>query len=311
MGDMLNFQNKNSNIFEWWGTAAPNVAASALNDEWQPWCRWWAPGARFLDIWLIGAGGGGGSGFTKSVNAAGAGGGGGGSGGLTKVRFTLDQLPDVIYFLLPQGAPGGQTSAAAGANGGVAYVAIKPTTGTTLDVVLATSTSGGGVGGTNTTGGAAGAGASVIAQTSMGWSYLGSWTSHAGQIGGTGGGTTAAGLPATTFGVITGGAGGAGSTGGTAAGGDVTMATTTFFPSVLGGAAGPNDGASGIWWRDNPKYPFMATGGAGGGSTNTVGQVGGKGGDGAIGCGGGGGGAGPTFGKGGNGGDAYLLLIAS
>lgn len=294
MGDMLNFVYDDSHIFEWWGLSQPNTGIVGENSDWHPWSKSWVPGAQFVDILILGSGAGGNAGATKAVGVGGAGGTGGGGGGTSRGRFLLASLPDTIYICLPRGSDSGN-------NSGAVFIALKPTNGVAIDLLMYTSVA---------TASGTGATAATIGSAAW-WSLAVNAISAAGANGGGAGGVNSGGSNATVFTGTTGGGGGAGSTASDNAGGGVVVASS-LVPNVTGGAAGPNNGGAGLWLRESPFLPWSSTGGGGGGSTNTAGQTGGKGGDGAFGGGGGGGGAGVVAGgAGGRGGDAYMLLIAS
>jgi hypothetical protein len=305
------FTNTEDHTWRWSGLSS--TGAFAVPNSLEPWKKSWAKGCRFLSVWMIGAGGGGGGGHTKAVGAAGGGGGGGGSGGIVRAIFPLDALPETVYFYLPQGGRGGGAGVA-GEVGGRGMMTMRPSSASTLsEIFLLTgdADAGGGGNGTGAARGGGGTNSTVAVLTSATLSSLAlAWSpivGIAGAVGGNQGGGAGANNSAATL--LSGGAGGGGSQAADFAGGTVTGAA--HMTSITGGLAGPNEGASGLWTRESPFYPWYATGGAGGGSTNTAGTTGGRGGNAAPGCGGGGGGAGVVAGgAGGNGGDAYALIIA-
>ena len=305
MSDQLHFIDHDNRIFEWWGLSVPGAPTV------QPWSKSWVKGARFLDVFLVGAGAGGGGGTQKAVDGSASGPGGGASGGMVRARFILDTLPDTIYVFLPQGAAGGVS----GGNGGNAEIAsiILPHADlaalTAKDLLLAssaTASTGGLNASTGGTGGTVTTGPTCLGST-LATALIGS-PALAGVNG-----TTVASANVTTFLGVTGGAPGGGTVTVTTRGGGAINITSSTIPIVAGGQAVlPGVGLPGLWWRENPWQGWVSTGGSGGGSTNVAATVGGKGGDGAPGSGGGGGGVGTAAGgEGGRGGDSYLLLIAS
>lgn len=317
MSDMQHFANDEQQVWEWLGLSDRTGTTNAM---WEPWQKSWVRNYNFLDIFMVGAGAGGGAGAAAAAGNPKGGGGGGSSGGLVTARFALSVLPDVVYFLLPQGALGGTGTAGAGnpgANAIQAHMSARNASITSADLILVTSNSqsGGGSGGTTGAAGPGGSGGSTPTATTQAWDEMAyAWLPRATRDGASGGGVAGSGAVGadalTPLGVISGGAGGAGSRTADFAGGNILAFGQV--PQVPGGLAGGGDGGGGLWYRDSPFHPWFASGGAGGGSTNTAATAGGRGGSGAPGCGGGGGGAGTSVGgNGGDGGHSYLLLVVS
>jgi hypothetical protein len=87
------------------------------------WQTWQKPrGAKFIQVFCLGAGGGGGGG--RSSAAGGAGGAGGGSGGIVRALIPAFLLPDTLYIQVGTGGTAGQSGAtgAGGAVGGISYI---------------------------------------------------------------------------------------------------------------------------------------------------------------------------------------------
>jgi len=263
------------------------------------WVTWLKPrGAKFVNIFCIGAGSGGGGGFLTGSGAK-SGGQGGSTGGYVRLQLQASILPDLLYVQTGVGGTGGTggNPSTAGGNATKSYVCLIPDTSSASNIVC---TSGnvvatGGVGGSTIT--ATGGVAESIATTAnMVFANLGTFLASPGAGGQAGGLTTGGNVGTSTF-LIAGSGGGGTTTGG-------TMVANGPFPGLLTTAANAS-GANGITLY-KPILLFSGGMGAGGGTN------GGKGGDGAQCCGGGGGGAGTaSAGNGGKGGDGLIIITTS
>ena len=266
--------------------------------------------AGFIFGVLVGAGSGGGGGGAAVSGTADTRGGGGGGGG-TVVTFIMPTclLPEYIFPLVGQAAPGGsgqvQGGAASVAGFTGAATGLSPQR-TITNAFLSTGSGAGGNGGAAGSGGQAGtSGSSVI----RGGGITRSQTNNG--VAGTG---TAAGANMTNASspsIVSGGAGGGGIAAADTpfAGGDIS-AIGTLIPVVPGGTAGGGAGRLGQFTLHDPSRPCFSQGGSGGGATNA--GTGAAGGNAYPGSGGGGGGAahgaGQQGGRGGNSGPGFIHL---
>lgn len=276
-------------------------------NRWQTWQK--PRGAKFIQLFCVGAGGGGGGGRTNF--AAGSGGGGGAGGGVTKLIIPALLIPDTLYIQIGVGGAGGANggTGVTGGVGGISYISLAPTT-TAANVLLAssTSTAGGGTGGAL---GAANGGAAATVFTSAAgvFSSLGIFTATAGPVGSnSGAGSTGApgiNLTALASSITSGGAGGGGIATSPGQGGSIFGASVFLTSTIVGAVTGstPTKGQDG-YTIFSPT--FCSTGGAGGTSgTNLAAASGGAGG---IGSGGGGAGGGTAPATGGNGGNGLVII---
>lgn len=277
--------------------------------------------ARFVSIYLVGAGGGGSAGVSGTAGTTRFGGGAGGGGGTASAIFPARAIPETLWLSLMAGGQGGQTSGQSGGGAGsaagdttanVSYVGYRfAVTGIASSYILA---AGGGAGGTTSGGGAGGSGNA----------NSGHAIANLPSVAGIAGAARANNL-AHSFvtSITTGGAGGANVSTSTPADGGNIQTANFGIANVDGGsnvvlaaggvAGGFVDGSHGFS-NIMGSIPFgtanvwYSTGGGGGASTNN-GQ-GGNGGNGNLGSGGGGGGAGVTglHGVGGNGGPAFCII---
>ena len=279
-------------------------AAGGAND-WQTWEK--PRGAKFIQIFCLGAGMAGGAGALS--NGTVSGGAGGNSGGLVKALFPAILLPDTLFIQVGLGGVGGLST---GGSGGISYVSMAPngSIASPKPLLLASSTT---IGSGGSIGGASGAGtpaAPTVTTTAVcPFLTLGIFTAVAGVQGGSGP-LGAAGTSVNALGsnIVMGGAGGGGKTTNTVqyGGGSIISASVVLTTTVNGGVAGPNSGDNGYGVFSNL---ICGTGGAGGGGSITSGNA--AGGNGWYGCGGGGGGASPAStprGRGGNGGDGLVII---
>lgn len=275
-----------------------------------PWQR--PPGCTFLSLYTVGGGGGGGGGKSAASGNARGGGGGGGSGAIVKIIMPLDDVPEVLYLIVPPGGLGGAADTD-GSIGGIPIVLWgEPRAASDYSNYFmfgGTNQPSFGSKGTATAGGSGGGGGSVPLQQYMPASGAGFMQTIAGQTGANGGAHTGAVGGAITLpntGITSmGGPGGAGVTAADFAGGTITLPTSSWLTSRAPAgppAAGSNDGSHG-YYIQQPPWGWC---GYGGSSSNN--GVGGNGGFGAIGCGGAGGGGGTTGGRGGDGGHGLIVL---
>lgn len=278
--------------------------ASANELSWQIWSK--PKGAKFIYMFVLGAGGGGGGG-TSAVGANNAGGGGGGSGAIVCAIAPANLIPDTLYVSVGLGGRGGEPNGN-GLEGGISYISTQPNLEFSNVILASTSTaSSTAKGGTPSAG--VGTGAGGFDGTGIGsalGAHLTMYNSQVGQngnsgylnpiiiqlnyTGGAGGGSTASATTSST------------------SGGSVSE--LGFVPMVKGGDVG-QDGSNGFlsWLPDqvvSNRLPFMSTGGAGGGGNFS--GTGGNGGRGQFGSGGGGGGAGTVGGRGGDGGNGIIII---
>ncbi len=275
--------------------------------------------ARFLYMTTIGGAGGGQAGTGNSAGTSRAGGAGGGSAGVSHALYLTRMLPSLLYLNVGGGGTGGVTSAAVGNTGLGTYIAATATTGIAESTILYAN---GGTGGGS--GGQAGVQATLnntrVAYRAISFNPVAAQL--AGGSGGTAGGIVDP-TSQTYNAFLGGGVGGAGTNTSTPhSGANVVtfgndnifqVPATTFL--VPGGVAGGYvDGCDGHSNFPNCMFigasvtPMYFLGGSGGASSDA--GAGGKGGHGAWGCGGGGGGAGVTgsHGIGGNGGPGLIII---
>ena len=300
--------------------SAPNTLT-----RWQTWRK--PRGARW--IYLLGVGGGGGGGTGINTAATSGGGAGGSSGGQTSVMIPAMFVPDTLYIQAGQGGPGATTSGGNGSAGTITYVCIEPyqtAIGPAGTLLLATGGTATTASATATTGGTSPGAVAAATIAGMCLAGRGFYQFFAGQVGATGGASTAVGTnqtPPTTGLMVTSGAGGGGCNDVTGfAGGNINtianMLGTDFFPlPISGGIAAVTStpagvGGSGFISKNNL---FNFGGAGGGGATTTAGGTAGAGGSGAPGCGGGGGGGqnttNSTVARGGAGGPGFVYIITT
>jgi len=286
-------------------TNSTQIFYATSGSSWQTWQK--PRGAKFIQIFCLGAGAAGGSGAVSSTGTV-SGGAGGNTGGLVKAIFPALLLPDSLFIQVGLGGVGNNTGT--GGSGGISYVSMAPNASIASPVTLliASSTTAG-VGGTggSATGASPPAAPTVTTTAVCPFLSIGIFTAVAGIQGGNSSiGATGTSVNALGSTIITGGAGGAGKTTNTIQydGGSIISANAILTTTVNGGAAGPNAGKDGYGIISNL---VCGTGGAGGGSQ--VAGTGGAGGQGWYGCGGGGGGASVTTrSRGGNGGDGLVII---
>jgi hypothetical protein len=299
-------------------------SATATLTQWQVWKK--PRGARW--IYLLGVGGGGGGGTGINTAATSGGGAGGSSGGQTSVMIPAMLVPDTLYIQAGAGGAGATASGGNGSAGTITYVTIEPVQnvpGPASTLLLATGGTATTASATATTGGTTPGAVAVATIAGMCLAGRGFYQFFAGQVGATGGASTAAGTnqtPPTTGLMVTSGGGGGGSSTTGFAGGNINtianMLGTDFFPlPISGGIAAVTStpagvGGSGFISKNNL---FNFGGAGGGGATDTAGGTAGAGGSGAPGCGGGGGGGqnttNSTVARGGNGGPGFVYIITT
>jgi hypothetical protein len=285
------------------------------------WQTWKKPKyAKSVSIWCIGGGSGGGGANTSAAgnNAGNAGGGAGGaSSSVSRLIVSAYLLPDELYVAVGTGGAGG-LGGNAGVAGSMSYISlVKGNNSMAANAALLlvsgnAGPTGGNNGVTNGAPGAVSVAGTVAVQANACYSFLGAWSSTAGNAGLAGGANGAAGanIACMTSFFLCGGTGGGGKGVNTAFAGGAVL-TGGIIPAIPGGVAATGSGAGGIgkagFWS---WQPLCGTGGTGGGSAaNTT--KGGDGGQGAFGCGGGGGGAGAGQSTGGRGGDGLVIIIAN
>jgi hypothetical protein len=278
-------------------------------NDWQTWIK--PRGAKFIQVFCLGAGG---SGAT-AASAAGArnGASGGGSGGITKALIPAFLLPDTLYIQVGLGgipSINSGTGAATGTGGGNSYISLSPSI--TISSVLIASSTNGAAGGSATVANGS-AGATVFTSTVAGFSPLSIFNSIAGVAGNanTNGLADATGQSALASSLVTGGCpSGAANTGAGYAGGSITAASVILLSPVTGSAGNGTGsalpGANGY----TIMVPFCSIGGAGGGGTGLNGGTDAQGGDAGLGSGGGATGAGQNAQnrRGGRGGDGLVII---
>ncbi len=316
------------------GTTPTNVITytSAGSTTYTP-----STGAKFINIFVQGAGGGGGSGAVQTSGAACSGGAGGGGGAYMTASLAVSALPTGTLTMVvgAGGTAGGAvssasaTSGSAGSPGGDTYL----WNGTTYVVRgrgggggagggLAVASGGGGGAGTVTAGGS-GSGASAGSAGAFfgiaGVSGSGG-TNQNNLIGGGSGAGSAASGSAGNIGGSTPYPGAGGGSGGGITTGNVTSSGgasgvvyyTTQLAQASGGSAGSSSnggaGGSGSNFTAGPIVIGGAAGGGGGSAISTY--TGGAGGVGGTGAGGGGGGCAQTNSTSGAGGTGGVGLAA-
>ena len=276
---------------------------AAGSTNWQTWVK--PRGAKFIQIFCLGAGSGGAGGGANVAGTAANAGGGAGNSGYSRCYYPAFLLPDTLYVQVGIGGAGGAGSAtaangAAGVAGGLSYVTIAPAT--TAVGVIAQSANAAPPVGTAT-------GAATAAQTI--WSTATNPFTSLGQlniIAGLAGAAQNAGISALATTLTTPGCGGGSKPiNSQNAGGTLVSSSVVLLTQLDSGVAGGGVGGNGY----GSMSPLCGTGGSGGGG-NLTGN-GGKGGDGWYGCGGAGGGSGLTTGgfrggNGGRGGDGLVII---
>lgn len=247
------------------------------------------PGAKTVQVLLVGAGGGGGSGRKGATSTTRGGGAGGGSGAVTMAIFSFDELSDPTQLIVSRGSggPGGASISASSTNG-IAGTAGGASTLKSISGTIITYAGGGFGGPGGTTSGLSGGGGGV------------------GMFNGTAGGPTGSG----SFGPSSGGGGsGSGvlSNNTVSSGGNGTVG----YYSLAAGSSGGTPGSNGTASVSTGLEGRWGTGGAGGGGGAITGNAG-SGGNGYRGAGGGGGGGATdgsgNSGAGGTGGDGYAIV---
>ena len=268
---------------------------------------WTKPsGAKWVEIYLVGAGGGAGSGAQLATSSARSGGGGGAGATFFYSRINAAYLGSTESVVVGAGGAGGGSQASASNNGMAGTIGGN----TTFSIYRAVGGNPGS-GGSNATSNGGGTRASMTFNYSL--------LSGGGGIGQTTNGSTGTSLNAINLIPLGGGGGGgagAASTtnaaGGT--GGGVFTVTTSagVINNVAGGSGGTTAGVAATDGTSNTTQGFQGGTGAGGGYyiTAAAGGAGGKGG--WPGGGGGGGGAsdnGFASGKGGDGANGFAVII--
>lgn len=290
------------------GQSATNIT------EWRTWTK-----PRGINwVYMIGVGAGSSGAAGTASTAAAAGGLGGGSGAQSTLLIPAIFVPQELFISLGLGGrnaatTANATSASVSVAGTATYVAVEPTSTTTLVSNLFFIVANGAASGS--TGGTATAMSGNFPLAGRGWSQ-----NLAGGAGTAGGATQAAGgaltLPTTGI-MVTGGTGGGGtdSTAATQlAGGAITgVGLGGTLPTLPGGTAGATGAA--IGGRGTNGFmvkPYMFYGGTGSGGDNfATGRFSAPGGNGGPGCGGGGSGAGNVaVGRPGDGGDGFVYIIS-
>lgn len=272
---------------------------------------WLKPqGAKFIWMFVLGAGGGGGNGAATATGSTGGGGGAGGGGGWMILQVPAMFIPDYLRMGVGSGGSGRTLTNA------TQTLVIFPddNTGTTHWITVQQGSNGtngvaGGAGGGGLGGGFATPGGPMtkaLFRVNLGLA-----------TGGNGGFTTQGLAPTNPADTVGGGSGGGGKPVSNIASGSTALVPqwgrySTMAPTV-GNAAGPGDtGGSGynVWSNECRDILLFSMGGMGGGSA-TLGGVGGDGGAGGQGSGGGGGGAGVTAGGFGGDGGGGMIVIAT
>lgn len=263
--------------------------------------------ARYMGLFVMGAGGGGEAGAGGPDGSARFGGGAGSFGGYALLHGPAALFPDLLYLRVGGGGPGGVGSNAVGlgangTDGGLSLVSLAPSndTGNTTGGTIMN------IGGGRS--GKSGGGSGLSANSFGSFLLLPAPTATLGQTagaGGTGAGTNA-GLPAWPLGQGAPG-GGTIATAGTFNPGGSCLGAPAADPSKIADViGGQTDGADG--GHGHGDWRHMKWRGGAGGASSALGK-GGNGGDGAMSCGGGGGGAGVTGGNGGRGGDGLIRIF--
>lgn len=298
-------------------TAATQVDVFTANGTWNK-----PSGARFVEVFCLGAGGGGASGPKRGAgNNFGAGSGGGGAG--PRKRFQASELGASESVTVGTGGTGGAAQTAANTAGNSGNVGGNSSFGSWL-----TGYGGGGGASNAGTSSGGGGGGGAISAGGNGTASAGGSAGRCGGVAGTNGGT--AGINSTSE-VGGGGGAGANSNAGGQKGGDAMQggpggggggANLSVQPGGAGGdcpvAAGGAAGAAAVGTGNggtggagtSPTLLNAGSGGGGGGSATS--GNGGDGGAGGRGAGGGAGGAtstGTQSGAGGNGGDGLVVVV--
>jgi len=276
------------------------------------WVTWVKPrGAKFVNIFCMGAGSGGGGGFQtgSATRFAGA---GGSSGGVVSAQFQASILPDILYVYTGVGGVGGTGGAAgivtAGGNGERSFVCLIPSTSSIQNIVVtsgAVAAIGGQSGSAVSPAGRSGETQATTANAIF--LNLGTFIAAAGTAGSAPQSSTTSTINFINFP----GAGG-GSTGN---GANVTVAgpfpITTPVAIAGSGATNGQNGRNG-YTLTKPILGFMGGNGGGGIASGGTGNAG-NGGNASYGSGGGGGGSAQTgiAGNGGRGGDGLIIITTS
>lgn len=272
--------------------------------------------ARFVSFIIVGPGAGGAAGVTGASGTSRRGGGAGGSGALTSAIFSIKNLPETVYLVLPGGATG--SAASSGGNGQMATVQTSPVKTQTSNhtIIYAAGGTGGNISGSGGGGGSVTTLNTFCIQTPVSIVF-------SPGIGGTNSGAAVATANSVINYSLSPPAGGGGSTssGTPFAGGSIAVGITAGanifgLPAsqviLPGGDNTGNPGLNGFHNLDNctpyadASMPLYSLPGSGGGAVDS--GTGGRGGNGAPGCGGGGGGAGTTGGAGGAGGPSFCIV---
>jgi hypothetical protein len=284
MLDLSNIPSQQQQTFTFYATG-----------NWQTWNK--PRGAKFIEIFCLGAGAGGATPVLGVGNSNGAS--AGAAGGIVRGLIPAFLLPDTIYILVGKGGAGSfNVGNTAGGNGGISYIGLQPST-SEQTLICKSSTS--------VASGTTAATISVVSLSAFG--NLGLFTAIAGVAGSTGGAGGVQGTSQTALAtsLVTGGAGGGGKTALIfASGGNINSASAILTTQVSGGTTDGQNGADGY----GTLQPFCGTGGAGGAGKQGVSGAGGNGGNGYYGCGGGGAGASSsaTGLRAGNGGDGLVII---
>ena len=263
-------------------------------------------GAKWVEVWLFGAGGGGGSGARQATTVNRGGGGGGASGSLLYHKFNANFLNSTEPVVIGAGGVGGASVTSDSTNGNAGSAGTDTTFANNYRGRFGTFGSAGGAGA-----GVGGlvAGGVLITATISG-SSGGNGNTSAGSNGGTasnhmlmagtGGGGAGANANVTTS-----------ATGGN--GGGFTPSSSGINIAVAGGTGGTIAGVQATNGVSAVNGDLRA-GTGGGGGFYISGQAGGTGGNGGWPSGGGGGGSasnnGFPSGKGGNGANGFAIIVS-
>jgi hypothetical protein len=295
MLDLSYFQN------QYYGA---NSQTFTTGGSWQTWVK--PRGAKYVNIFCMGAGSGGGAGFISGSTPR-CGGGGGAGGGLVRATFQASLLPDILYVQCGAGGSGGLTTsdgvqAGSGGSGNRSFVTLIPSVASAANIIV---TSGavaavGGPGGFNVNGTQA-AGETIATTANAIFLNLGNFTAIAGQNGPASSTANAAGATISQINSP----GGSGASRAGFAGGPITGSGPV--PTLTNALNQP--GPNGIILYK----PILAFTGGAGGAFSSITNIGFNGGNASYGSGGGGGGAGTTAGagNGGRGGDGLIIITTS
>jgi hypothetical protein len=267
---------------------------------------WTKPaGAKFVRVYLYGAGGGGGSGARQATTSNRTGGAGGAGGGLLLFDVGADVLGSTETVVVGAGGDGGASRTTDSTNGAAGTAGSISTFGPFRAM-------GGGAGGAGSTG-------TSVAGITGPWSRI--YT--LGQVYGTSGaGQSTTGTNGNNwneqFFTPTGAGGGGGATANVttnrAGGNGGPLNAVSGYPGIINSVAGGTGGtAAGVQATDGTQGDLFKAGTGGGGGFYRTGEAGGAGGDGGWPSGGGGGGGaadnGFNSGAGGTGGNGFVLVI--